>query len=128
MNKRLIAVYGTLKRGFGNNRLLSDSEFVGMAESLPVFSMISFGGFPGLLDGDERVEVEIWKVPEKDIPNLDALEGHPSFYKREFSTFIDDLGKEVDAEIYTNRHNASYYSMPRFTNKTETGLLSWPRR
>ena len=75
--------YGTLKFGFGNNDLLQNSEFVGKAETLPVFTMISMGWFPACLpDGDRIIKGEVYKVDDDVLEDLDRLEGHPSFYKR----------------------------------------------
>lgn len=38
-----IFVYGTLKRGHGNNRLLKDAEFIGKAVTLGKFKLAGFG-------------------------------------------------------------------------------------
>lgn len=82
----LVAVYGTLKRGRGNNRLLSTSSFIGEDE-LHGFTMYSAGGFPVIYRSEElskSILVEVWEVDEETLTgDLDRLEGHPSWYCRE---------------------------------------------
>jgi gamma-glutamylcyclotransferase (GGCT)/AIG2-like uncharacterized protein YtfP len=82
-----VFVYGSLMNGFGNNRLLSDSEWIDDA-TFTTFShgLISLGAFPALAmcdDGEERViHGEVYEVDEGTLRNLDQLEGHPTFYER----------------------------------------------
>ncbi len=79
----LVAVYGTLKQGFHNNRLLSSSTYLGTERSVPEFLMISLGGFPGLISGTERITIEVFRLDSAQSGlSLDYLEGYPSFYNR----------------------------------------------
>lgn len=78
----LVFVYGSLKAGFGNHRLLSSSEFVSTGE-LDNAELYSLGGFPAVIVGNDSVSGEIYEVDEATLKALDALEGHPRFYKRE---------------------------------------------
>lgn len=83
MDHNLVFVYGTLKKGFGNNRLLKDSEFVGTFRTPPDFHMVSLGGFPGVIDkGSTPISGEVYKVTKPVMDRLDSLEGYPSFYTR----------------------------------------------
>lgn len=78
-----VFVYGTLKQGFGNHRLLRNSKFLGKAETQPIFTMISLGAFPAVLvDGDVAIKGEVYEVDENTMQQLDWLEGHPNFYRR----------------------------------------------
>lgn len=83
-----VFVYGTLKSGYGNNRLLASSEFIGEAVTEEAFHLCELGAFPGMLEADEHegdpllVSGEVWEVDEKTFASLDRLEGHPTFYKR----------------------------------------------
>jgi gamma-glutamylaminecyclotransferase len=82
----LYAVYGSLKKGFGNHILLKDTEcvFEGFVE-IP-YTMISLGGFPGLLRSGQKnkIYIEVYKVEDDETErNLDRLEGYPSFYDKE---------------------------------------------
>jgi len=92
-------VYGTLQAGFGNNRLLKDSKFLAKGSTSPNFTLISLGGFPGLLDhGETRVQGEVWEVDAETLGNCDRLEGHPNWYKRCPVTL--EGGLEVETYIY----------------------------
>ena len=81
MANNLFLVYGTLKAGFGNHRLLAKSEFVAKVTTKPDFTMVSLGGFPGVIEGgDTPILGELYKVPPECHVNLDRLEGYPDFY------------------------------------------------
>lgn len=73
-----VVVYGTLRKGFGNHRLLTTSEEL-FAGSLPLpYRMISLGAFPGLIPTEDNhdISVEIYKVTEEVLERLDRLEGY----------------------------------------------------
>jgi gamma-glutamylcyclotransferase (GGCT)/AIG2-like uncharacterized protein YtfP len=83
----LYAVYGTLRRGFGNNRLLNNQhcEYLGTMRTPPTFKMVSLGGFPGVIPntGEQEVTVEIFRVNDNSVERrLDQLEGYPNFYQK----------------------------------------------
>jgi len=105
----LVAVFGSLKKGFGNHRVIGDSEFLGTTKTEPKFTMFSFGGFPGLLlEGNTSIEVEVYDVTNREIMNgLDRLEGYPSFYDR--TQIETEFG---DAWIYFNKsRNLEHHSI-----------------
>jgi gamma-glutamylcyclotransferase (GGCT)/AIG2-like uncharacterized protein YtfP len=104
-----LAVYGTLKRGRGNNRLLSGSEFVGAGKTKDKYLMTDCG-FPQVYEKEytptdcegylTNVTVEIFDVPDSQIARVDQLEGHPNWYCRKPIQVILNNGEEVTAEIY----------------------------
>jgi gamma-glutamylcyclotransferase (GGCT)/AIG2-like uncharacterized protein YtfP len=78
-----VFVYGSLRRGQGNNRLLYASEFVGNATVCG--TLYSLGGFPGLRIDDSEGDVvgEVWQVDDATLAELDRLEGVAvGFYER----------------------------------------------
>jgi gamma-glutamylcyclotransferase (GGCT)/AIG2-like uncharacterized protein YtfP len=82
-----VFVYGTLKQGHGNHRLLAQSKFLGRCVLTGPFRLISLGGFPGLVevgesDEDQDISGEVYQVSEDVLQSLDMLEGHPRFYTR----------------------------------------------
>lgn len=83
-----VAVYGTLRKGNGNNVLLSNSKFLGEGFTLPKFEMFSLGGFPGITGGSTSIKVEVYEVDSDTLSRLDRLEGYrgigeSNFYDRE---------------------------------------------
>lgn len=89
MNKKnyYIAVYGSLRRGMGNHRLIEDSEFLETAIIHLPYRMISLGGFPGLVPINEDedlvpITVEFYKVNADVNKRVEMLEGYPTFYDK----------------------------------------------
>lgn len=87
----LVFVYGTLKKGFSNHRLLAGSEYLGTAQTVEKYAMYTTGT-PIVLK-DEAVSPihgELYRVNEATLVALDSLEGHPDWYRREeISIFVD---------------------------------------
>lgn len=82
-NRRNIFVYGTLRRGEYNNRLLSSAIFKGTFNTVPEYELRNFGVFPGLmLNGSTSVKGEVYEVDDETLDYLDCHEGHPTFYCR----------------------------------------------
>lgn len=75
---QLIFVYGTLRKGFYNHRVLGNSEFVSEFKTEPSFTMVSLGAFPAVIPkGNTAIEGEIYRVvEEKDMQNINGLEGY----------------------------------------------------
>jgi gamma-glutamylcyclotransferase (GGCT)/AIG2-like uncharacterized protein YtfP len=76
----LYAVYGTLREGWGNNRLLQNEgvELLGQMRTPASYNMYSLGGFPGVAEnGNTAILVEIYRVTNKSvISRVNALEGY----------------------------------------------------
>lgn len=74
-------VYGTLKRGHGNNRILAESKtakYIEDASTNSSYTMVSLGGFPGVTyGGNTSIKGEIWSVSDEETKTrLDRLEGY----------------------------------------------------
>lgn len=90
MSKTLVAVYGSLRKGLGNHRLLEHCEQLSV-ERLEGWDMHSLHAFPAIVKGDSSITIELYEVCEDTFARLDMLEGYPSFYDR---TQVDtSLGK-----------------------------------
>lgn len=82
MHNTLVAVYGTLREGHGNHRLLEGSKYHGTEQSVPEFTLNSLGGLPALTAGEGEVVIELYEVDDATFSRLDQLEGYPDFYDR----------------------------------------------
>lgn len=87
----LVFVYGTLKKGFSNHRLLAGSEYLGAAQTVEKYAMYSTGT-PIVLKEEpvSPIHGELYRVNEATLVALDSLEGHPDWYRREeINIFVD---------------------------------------
>ena len=109
-----VFVYGTLRSGFGNNRLLVAATKVGAAVTRTAFNVTNCG-FPfateEALDGDPGLPLlgEVYEVDEATQHRLDQLEGHPHFYER-VQRSVELLTGELldDVWIYTVRGEMAF--------------------
>ena len=79
-----VGVYGTLKTGYSNHRLLKSADFVGTGKTKDQYPL-EVDGLPYLHDDQgvgENVTLELYDVNPDTLRRLDMLEGHPQFYKR----------------------------------------------
>ncbi|NVJ28594.1 gamma-glutamylcyclotransferase [Myxococcus sp. AM011] len=94
-----VFVYGTLLSGEPNHRLLCGARLVGLARTLPRFTLYDYGPFPALASrGKHAVEGEMYEVDALMLAALDRLEGHPRFYQRT-SIALDGAGR-VEAYLF----------------------------
>ena len=90
MSKARVAVYGSLRKHCGNDRLLSTSIFLGEDWTDTGYKMYSLGGFPGVVQDPKggKVKIEVYEVSSETLARCDMLEGfrgedHPhNFYNR----------------------------------------------
>jgi len=78
-----IFVYGTLRRGGRNHRLLETATYVRRATTVPGFTMFDLGGCPAVdRGGRDAIVGELYDVDAHTLARLDRLEGHPTLYCR----------------------------------------------
>jgi gamma-glutamylcyclotransferase (GGCT)/AIG2-like uncharacterized protein YtfP len=102
----LVAVYGSLRSGFHNHSLLSDSKLLGTFDTEPIYDMYSCGSFPGLvLHGSTSIKMEIYEVTEEVSKKVERLEGYTkgdemdNHYNK---VMIDTPYGEAGTYIYNN--------------------------
>jgi len=104
-----VFVYGTLRKGFGNHRLLEDAKFIGDGEISGHLYLCY--GLPMVLrhkdtpreegsSGTPRVVGEVYEVDQFQLGDLDTLEGHPTCYKREVTNVTMEDGTSIPAHCY----------------------------
>ncbi len=109
----LCFVYGTLRRGFGNHRIMqrAGGRFFGDAVTRTPFPLV-VDGLPYLLERPGEgfpVEGELYRIPEYGWEDLDRLEGHPHFYRRRVESFLVG-GEVVQAWVYFLSRDDGYLS------------------
>lgn len=84
MEGATIFVYGTLKRGCRNHRVLEAAEFLGEAWTEPGYGMVNCGSYPGLVrkSDDGSVSGELYRVNAELLAVLDRFEDVPNEYER----------------------------------------------
>lgn len=111
MNKTQVFVYGTLKRGYGNSRLIPE-HVDHVEDSVTGFSMYHMGGFPGVVQDEEgTVQGQVFLVDDACLERLNRLEGFVdgsdhNFYER--INTITDGGLEVCIYIQALRPSSKY--------------------
>jgi gamma-glutamylaminecyclotransferase len=84
--RTLLFVYGTLKRGQRNHRLIADQEFIGEAATAPRYRVFDLGPYPGLVRDDTSglaIRGELFAVTDCCLAELDDFEGVPELFVRE---------------------------------------------
>jgi gamma-glutamylcyclotransferase (GGCT)/AIG2-like uncharacterized protein YtfP len=73
---RLLFVYGSLKRGLPNHRVLGDAEFVGECRTVARYELVTLGAYPALVARGARAIIgELYGVDSAVLARLDVFEG-----------------------------------------------------
>ena len=103
----LIFVYGTLKKGFLNHIYLKNAVFV-KKSSIKGFTAYDLGAFPTIVEGENEIFGEIYKVNKSELEVLDYLENYPVMYDRKIVKTTS--GEEVFVYFMNNK------KLERFNN------------
>lgn len=135
--KHRVFVYGTLKRGIHNNRLLENSDFIGNAYTLDTFKMFHVG-FPVIFFDNhpdaKPVYGEVYDVDDDTLKSLDNLEAEGSMYDRkEINVQLDhphtQQGRVVDANVSVYIGNSGYWqhlkANQEYTSVNSYDELEW---
>jgi len=136
LEDNLVAVYGTLKKNYNNYySYLTDSKFVGSGQTKDKYPLI-INGLPYLIEdigNGHNVDVDVFKVSDSVLKNLDRLEGHPNWYCRKQIDIV--VGKKIlNCWIYFNLkessvgkvHHKSYHQEVRkFTYSDTLDYIKW---
>jgi gamma-glutamylaminecyclotransferase len=128
-----VFVYGTLKRGFCNHRLLEGCEFLGSAATVPAYRMIETG-FPVIMPDPEGKPVsgEVYAVDDKTLERLDRQEREGLSYDRRLIDVTLPLagGRRLPstAFIYVGREDrfgTAFARGPLYDAVNDRGELDW---
>lgn len=104
----LVFVYGTLRKGHGNHRLIRGDKFVGTGSTVNKYAMYSMGiPFVNEYEQVSNITGEVYEVSKNTLNQLDMLEGHPSWYRRK-KTKIKIGPKTLYAWLYFNNEKTNY--------------------
>ncbi|HEY5311073.1 MAG TPA: gamma-glutamylcyclotransferase family protein [Pirellulales bacterium] len=81
-----VFVYGSLKRGQPNHRLLMDAEFLGHGRTEPLFALYCLGPYPAMVresTGPIAVEGELYRISAGLLAELDQFEARGDLYERQ---------------------------------------------
>ena len=103
-NNIYMATYGTLRKGYGNHRLISKSKFLGEGYTKENYSMYTNGSFPYVtkLETDTQIYVEVYSLTPIELQMCDYLEGNGSHYTREEIDIVLLDGSEIKSWLYFN--------------------------
>lgn len=120
LETELVAVYGTLKRGFGNNSVMGMSKYVDSGKTMNTYDMVDVG-IPYVSQqkgGANNIVVEVFLVSPTQLPSIDALEGHPSHYRRSRTPIELSDGTVVMAWMYFLPDFSRFVGEPRIAEYT----------
>lgn len=112
--KMLVAAYGTLRVGHGNNRLFKSvgASHIGSGKTEGFHSMYA-SGIPFVHEngGTSQIAVDVFELDADRIGPVDGLEGHPDWYQRRETDIIMDDGSIKRCWLY-------FYDVKTPTNLT----------
>lgn len=98
------AVYGTLRKGYGNHRRLENKKGVKYIETKEIegFDMYAVASFPGIIRGNGKIIAEIYEIDNPEVEeSLDFLEGYTE--GDESSLYVKEKTKEGELIYIWNR-------------------------
>ena len=125
--KHSVSVYGTLKRWYGNHRLIADAEFVW--EYLVPFYALKSSGIPFLsVVGDPSelkgyMKVETYSVTDDELVRLDRLEWHPDWYIRTKVPLMD-LAPDTNTITVVGETEVYHYPVVQEMDRSEDYLIA----
>ncbi|MBD1557249.1 gamma-glutamylcyclotransferase [Vibrio sp. S9_S30] len=81
--EQLVFVYGTLRQGEESHHFLEGCELVAQYRTGPAFALYDLGHYPGMVQGQQEICGEIYRINAQILAKLDHLEDVPYEYRRE---------------------------------------------
>lgn len=78
-----VFVYGTLRAGGSNHRLLGSARLRARLRTVPAYTLYDLGAYPALAEGGETAVLgEVWALDAATLAACDRLEDCPRTYQR----------------------------------------------
>jgi len=103
MSKTILFLYGTLRTGQRNHRLMSNSRFICKVKTLPHYRLYDLGDYPGMVRDEQNglaVRGEMWEVDATTLMMLDALEDVDDGLYERVLVEIDHAAVGVESYLY----------------------------
>ena len=99
----IVFVYGTLRQGFHNHKLIMDSKTIDIGRTVSNYAMYA-NGIPYVSETEQVSQIygELYLVSPRILLTLDMLEGHPVWYNRKKVPIETLNGKIYNAWLYFN--------------------------
>jgi gamma-glutamylcyclotransferase (GGCT)/AIG2-like uncharacterized protein YtfP len=140
MNHHEVFVYGTLKTGFWNNRLMADAILIGQACTADMMLLVD-GPFPYMASPSQfvgshhstavvelagNVYGEVWRVDDATLAQLDRLEGVPHHYTRELIKVAFSPKQQRMVYAYRVAGVTGRFRLSSFIVPDKDARLIWP--
>lgn len=130
-----VFVYGTLKQGYWNNRLLETCKFIseGLLPDHKAYYYGSVGSFPFVEENEgTSVSGEVYLINSNTLANLDRLEGYSgpnrhSFYLRKTSKIHTNDGVLDNVYYYCGNSHRHHLDDRMVEVPMENGVYTWAR-
>ena len=107
----LVFVYGTLRKGYGNNALLTGCDCLGVFETTEKSFKMFTGSFPIVTPtGAGAIRGELYEISDRVFRNLDMLEGYPRFYDRK-KVRVKDEENTTEAWMYIHHEEPATWRL-----------------
>lgn len=98
MVTKLIAVYGSLKKGKHNHRIIEEEDFIGTTSVRG--TLYSLGSYPALVEGSEEEHLaEVYSVSDSRYQTIRNMELRSGYKEVECECYLGD-GEFVKAIVY----------------------------
>jgi len=98
-------VYGSLKKGFQNNDILAEANYISKAKTISKFAMYKEDNknYPYIIKDSlvgQKIDGELYEITRKDLlEKIDNFEGAPNYFKQT-NVFITTRSKKLRAKTY----------------------------
>ncbi|HEU4411705.1 MAG TPA: gamma-glutamylcyclotransferase family protein [Polyangiaceae bacterium] len=79
-------------------------------QRLPRYALYDLRDYPGMTEGEQAVEGELYEIDPGLLAALDAFEGHPTFFRR--APVALEGGGRAEGYLLTRAHVAGYPLVP----------------